>query len=69
MKPTKDLGPRWARRVEHDGDDADIVGPQVAHVPPLDGQVHQFFGRIDPAIIINSRLFISRSYLILVRFT
>ena len=50
VKSSQNFGPRWSRRVEHDSDHADVVGAQAAHVPSLDGEVDQLFGRIDPGV-------------------
>lgn len=48
LPPLQDFSPGWSWWVEHDGDDAGVVGPQLAHVPPLYGAVHKLLARVDP---------------------
>ena len=50
VKSSQDFGAWRSGRVKHDRDNTDIVCTQAAHVPALDGEVDQLFGRIDPGV-------------------
>ena len=41
-----------SRRIEHNGNDGGVVGPEVVPVPAGDGAVHEALGRVDPLPLI-----------------
>ena len=47
---------RRPRRVEHDGDDGGVVGPQLAHVPPVQRSVHQPLRGVQPRVAALSKI-------------